>query len=221
MNNKFDQIMVIDDHPIIRSSIITILKKKYSKSEFHEAHNGQEALKMLETITPNLIVVDIDMPVMSGIEFLRAMREKGICDPKVILITVHSEKELIIYSKKLNANGYLTKNIEPDQLLYFIEKVELNDVFVVPSEFYNTLTNDAIVEFDRILSAINQLTDRELEVLRMMYSNYKNKEIADQLFITVKSVENYKNRIVNKFGDMNYALNDLMKEKSHILKFLI
>jgi two-component system, NarL family, response regulator DegU len=221
MKNKFSHIMVIDDHPIIRTSIISILKKKYIESTFSEAHNGREAIKMLETIIPDLIIVDIDMPVMSGIEFLAAIREMGIIDPKVILITVHSEKELIIYAKKLNANGYLTKNIEPDQLLYFIEKVELNDVFVVPGEFYNALTNEAIVEFDRILSAINQLTEREIEVLRMMYSNHKNKEIADQLFITVKSVENYKNRIVNKLGDMNYALNDLMKEKSHILKFLI
>ena len=219
--NKFKNIMVVDDHPLIRSSIISILQKKYVQSDFSEASDGQDALEQLKMKEPNLILVDIDMPVMNGIEFLKNLRELGHENPKFILLTVHSEKELIIYAKKLQANGYLTKSIDPEQFLYFIENVEQNDVFIVPTEYYISITDEAVIEFDNILSAINQLTEREIEVLRMMYHGFKNKEISDQLFITVKSVENYKNRIANKLGDLNYMVNDLMREKSHILRFLI
>jgi two-component system, NarL family, response regulator DegU len=221
MQTKFRNIMIVDDHPLIRSSIVSILQRKYKDSIFFEASDGFDALEKLKTTVPELILVDIDMPKMNGIEFLKKIREIGYSKPKVILLTVHSEKELIIYSKKLQANGYLTKSIDPDQFLYFIENVENNDVFIVPTEYYISITDDAVIEFDNILSAINQLTEREIEVMRMMYHGFKNKEIADQLFITVKSVENYKNRIVNKLGDMNYMLNDMMREKSHILRFLI
>lgn len=161
------------------------------------------------------------MPRMNGIEFLKEIRNSGFVKIKIILLSVHSEKELIIYAKKLQANGYLTKNIDPEQLIYFIENVENKNVFIVPTEYYIALNNESVLEFDNILSAINQLTEREIEVMRMMYHGFKNKEIADQLYITVKSVENYKNRIVNKLGDMNYVMNDMMREKSHVLKFLI
>ncbi len=218
--NNFKHIMVLDDHPLIRSSIISILKRKYPDSIYYEASNGNQGLELIKSILPDLILVDIDMPLINGIEFLRTIRKQGI-HSKVILITVHSEKELIIYAKKLQANGYLTKNIDPEQFLYFIEEVEENNLFVVPGEYYKSLTKEVISEFDTILSTINLLTDREIEVFRLMYNGFKNKEIADNLCITVKSVENYKNRIVNKLGDINFILNDLMREKSHILKFLI
>ncbi len=221
MNSKFNRIMVVDDHPLIRSSIISILQKKYNDSEFQEASDGIEALEKVRTSAPDLILVDIDMPRMNGIEFLKEIRNSGFTKTKIILLSVHSEKELILYAKKLQANGYLTKNIDPEQLIYFIESVENKNVFIVPPEYYIVLNNDSVLEFDNILSVINQLTEREIEVLRMMYHRFKNKEIADQLYITVKSVENYKNRIVNKLGDMNYVMNDLMREKSHVLKFLI
>lgn len=221
MSLNFEKILIVDDHPLVRSSISSILKKKYINSEISEASNGKDALEKMKDNSPCLIIADIDMPIMNGIEFLKTVRGNPTMNPKIILISVHAEKELIIYAKKLNADGYLTKSIEPEQLLYFIEQVEQNDVFVVPPEFYDVLTQEVIIEFNSILSSINLMTERELEVFRMIYNGYKNKDIAEQLYVTIKSVENYKNRIANKLACMDFMLTDLIRDKSHILKYLV
>lgn len=213
-------IIVIDDHPLIRISLISMLKNKYSNTEIHNISNGVDGLLLAEKCQPELILIDVEMPHMNGIEFLKKIRlsNKTV---KIILITGHIEEDLILISKKLGANGYITKDLEPETITYLVEQVITNNLFIIPHQFYDALSQKSLTEFDEIISAINELTDRELHVFRCLYQGMKNKEIADLLNITIKSTENYKNRISNKLACNDLNINNLITQKQHIIRFLV
>lgn len=213
-------IIVIDDHPLIRISLINMLKNKYSNAEIHNISNGADGLLLAEKCQPELILIDVEMPHMNGIEFLKKIRLSNKII-KIILITGHIEEDLILISKKLGANGYITKNLEPKTIIYLVEQVITNNLFVIPQKFYGVLSQKSLTEFDEIISAINELTDRESHVFKCIYQGMKNKEIAELLNITVKSTENYKNRISNKLACNNLDINNLITKKQHIIRFLV
>ena len=213
-------IIIIDDHPLIRISLISMLKNKYNNTKIHNISNGADGLLLAEKCQPELILIDVEMPDMNGIEFLKKIRISNNI-VKIILITGHIEEDLILISKKLGANGYITKDLEPETITYLVEQVITNNLFIIPHQFYEALSQKSLTEFDEIISTINELTDRELHVFRCIYQGMKNKEIADHLNITIKSTENYKNRISNKLSCNNLNINDLVANKQHIIRFLV
>ncbi|CAK7008022.1 response regulator transcription factor [Tissierella carlieri] len=202
MKDKIIKVIIADDHALIREGIKQILELENDIVVIGQASNGEEAFTMATELDPDIILLDINMPKLNGIETLRKFKDMGITS-KVIILTIHEDKEYILKTLKLGANGYMLKDSNADSLIKGIRDVAKGEKYIQPSVADLVSRSSNYDEYFNIsIDKINSLTKREYEVLILIAEGLNNKDIADRLYISEKTVKNHVSNIFKKL-DLN------------------
>jgi len=193
------RIVLADDHVMFRKGIRNILERDVGLEVAGEAGDGLELLKFIKKATPDMVLLDIAMPSLRGLE---ATREIKMISPevKVLILTMHRDKEYVYYAIAAGAEGYLLKEDADTELFKAIEKIRSGGYYISPL-LSGELTHDLIqVHHKGQLPPPESLTVREREVLKLIAEGVQNKEIAGLLFISVRTVEHHRANIMRKLN---------------------
>jgi DNA-binding NarL/FixJ family response regulator len=213
------RLLVVDDHPLFRKGLVALIKDEIEDCEVLEAEDGNDAIKELENSKFDFAILDIDMPEKSGMDVLDYIAKKEIA-VRPIILTMHNDELFFNEAFNRGAKGFLLKEDSSNELIECLHKVTLNLPFV-SSKLKPFLKNrsEFTEKLNVIKSAIKSLTKSELNTIRLVAENKTSKEIAELLFVTEKSVENYRSRACKKL-DISGGSNSLYKwcveNKEHI-----
>ena len=188
-------VMIVDDHKMIREGLKKILEFEGEVQVIDEADNGQECIKKLRTSKPDIILLDINMPVMNGIETLQAIKKKRK-KYKVLMLTVHNEIEYLLKAVDIGIDGYILKDSDSNELKRAINSVYDGEKFIQPSLI--PLLNSKLIARDLDKEKVEKVSDRELEVLKLVSVGMFNKEIGKKLDISERTVKNHMSSIFKK-----------------------
>ena len=194
MNAKI-KVMIADDHALMREGIKQLLEFDGTIEVIAEASDGVECLKKLQTIMPDVLLLDINMPNKNGIEVLEEIHKRNI-NVKVLILTVHNEVEYLVKAVDIGVDGYLLKDSESFELKKAILSVLNDESYVQPSLI--PALNSRLMARDVDKEKIDSLTKRELEVLIQVANGMFNKEIATTLNISERTVKNHISNIFKK-----------------------
>lgn len=193
-------VILADDHRIFRKGLKSLLSEKAHIEVLAEADDGDEALKKAVQHKPHLVIMDIGMPKMDGIEATRQIRER-VPDTEVVILSMHAKKAYIDQVLKAGAKGYVLKDSDEDNLIAAINTVHNGGYYLdspiadqVLSGYFGGKTKRELQEH------ADPLSEREKEVLRLLAEGHSNQEVADILCISRKTVENHRANIVRKTG---------------------
>ena len=204
MENK-KKIVIAEDHTILRDGLRALISSQNNLEVIGEAGDGREAVRIVDNLEPDLLLIDLSMPKMNGIEAIKEIKNQHP-DIKVIILTVHKSDEYIFASLKAGANGYMLKDASQNELLLAIQYVLNGKSYISPSisdrvidAYLNTAPKDTT------FSVLDNLTSREREILKLIAEGYTNKQIADHLCISLKTVEKHRANLMNKLDLRNTA----------------
>ncbi|KEK24947.1 response regulator [Bacillus gaemokensis] len=191
-------VLIVDDHFVVREGLKLIIETSDSFQIIGEAENGEEALWLIEEKKPDVILMDLNMPKMSGLETIESLNKKQDNTP-IIILTTYNEDELMIKGIELGAKGYLLKDTDRDNLFRTLEAAIRGEILLQPDIM------EKIVNYKRKKVHTNtieehNLTEKELFVLKAIARGYKNKEIAFDMGIAERTVKAYLTNIYNKLG---------------------
>jgi DNA-binding NarL/FixJ family response regulator len=198
------RIIIADDHPLVRDGLKTVLHKMPNFQVVAEAEDGLQLIRLIDQHQPTLALVDISMPHLNGLEALKKL--SGLYPHlKLIVLTMHEEPEYILKSMNSGAHAYLLKNVEPQELQKAI-------MTVVNGGKYYTQTVAGIIMDSLTKTEPDQeaLTPRELEVLKQICRGMSNHQIANELFISIRTVEKHRVNVLRKMQAVNTA--DLVRK---------
>ncbi|MCP4649723.1 MAG: response regulator transcription factor [PVC group bacterium] len=199
-------VLIADDHDIIREGIKSILQNNEEYVVCGEAGNGEEALHKSEELKPDILLLDITMPKQSGLDLIEQIKYI-LPDTKIIIITMHRANIYIDKAFNLGVNGYLLKENVVEDLLPALRCVRRGEVYINPKLSQYLIdrgTKDKEPDEENVI-----LTERENDVLRLVVAGKTAKEIAEALFISPRTVENYKNNLLKKLN--LHRTSDLIK----------
>ena len=194
------RIVVVDDHALFRRGLVGLLSEMEGFQVVGEAANGQDALGVIESEKPDIVLLDVNMPEMSGIQTLAAMRKQGMDSP-VLMLTISQHEEDLIGAIRAGASGYLLKNAEPETLRQTIKQVMAGKSVLAPEVTEQVFR---LVRSGQLDSA-SLLTDRELEVLRLLSRGLTTAQTAAKLFISENTVKTHIRHILEKLDVGNRA----------------
>lgn len=201
MSNKNITVMIADDHLLMSEGIKQILELETDIDVIAQAGDGEEAIEKAVKYNPDVILLDINMPKMNGIDVLRRLKDLGV-KSNIIMLTIHEDREYLRETIKIGANGYVLKDSDADSLIKAIRDVNDGKTYIQPS-IASLLVNDiSRVEENSDFQKIESLTKREYEVLTLIAEGLNNKDIADKLYISEKTVKNHVSSIFKKL-DVN------------------
>jgi two-component system nitrate/nitrite response regulator NarL len=211
------KILTVDDHQLIIDGLTTFLKEEPSFDHIGFCNNGQQAVDYVKTVRVDLILMDIDMPVLNGLDATQRIKQLNP-DIKIIILTMHDEKSLVKRFMEIGADGYALKNTDKNLLIEIIKKVASGKKHF-PDELLKEKENSVKKIIDQPSDAIlkSQLTDREIEILSLISQGFSNKEIGDKLFISHRTVDTHRTNLMKKLDVSNIA--GLIK-KSYELKII-
>ena len=199
------KIAIADDYKIYRDGLKVGLSADENLSVVAEADNGEDLLKELEAHSPDVILMDLKMPIMDGMEATKIVRKK-FPSIKVLVITMYEDDKFIIHLMENGANGYLLKNAEPEEIRKSIYAVYENGYY------FNDVVNKALLKKlvlkNNLIPSFNknvELTERELEVLKLICEEKTAAEIGKEIFLSPRSVEGIRQRLIEKVGVRNTA----------------
>jgi two-component system response regulator NreC len=192
------RVLLAEDHTIVRKGLRSLLDAEATMTVVGEAENGRQAIDQVEHLLPDVVVMDIAMPGLNGLEATRQIK-KRFPDVQVLVLTVHTGEEYILQILRAGASGYLVKQAAPTDLVQAIQAAHRGDVFLSPS-----ISRKVIEEYVQQASAAAELdsyetlTDREREVLQLIAEGSSTRQIAEQLHISVKTVETHRAHLMDK-----------------------
>ena len=189
------KVVIVDDHSMVREGLKQLLELNGDVEVIVEACDGVECLMLLEKVLPQVLLLDINMPKMNGLEVLEKLKEENI-NVKVIILTVHNEIEFLLKAVEIGIDGYLLKESDSSELKKAISHVVRGETYIQPSMI--PLLNSRMLERDIEKEKINLLTRRELEVLKLLSVGLYNKEIGKKLDISERTVKNHISSIFKK-----------------------
>jgi len=191
------KIMVVDEHKILREGLATLIAKQPNMEIVGEAADGREALDLVEKNTPDLILMDITMPNLNGIEATRKIKSKRP-EIEIIALSLHSDRRFVLGMIGAGASGYLIKQCTFDELVLAINTVMEGKKYLSP-EISNILVEEYVRKDSQEKAIIDsKLTPREREILQLLAEGKNTKEIASNLSISVKTVETHRRHIKRK-----------------------
>jgi DNA-binding NarL/FixJ family response regulator len=191
------KVMIVDDHSMIREGLKQLLELDGDFTVIAEACDGIECLEKLSSVKPDVILLDINMPRMNGLQVLQKLKEKRK-RVKVLVLTVHNEIEYLMKAVDIGVNGYLLKDSESAELKKAISSVVEGNDYIQPSLI--PLLNSKIIDRNKDIVKIDSLTRRELDVLKLLALGEYNKDIAEKLEISERTVKNHVSNIFKKIG---------------------
>ena len=212
------RLLIIDDHPVFRRGLRQIIEENPRFLIVGEASDGQTGLKMLAELKPDVAVVDIDMPHLNGLEMLRALQRMN-APVSVLVLTMYKEEDMFNAAMDLGVKAYILKENAVDDLLKGLDKVVLGETFV--SSSMSLVGQRRISRVQQLLLSkpqIEDLTAAERRILKLIAEDRTSKEIADQLGISVKTVENHRLSICHKLNlhGSHSLLKFAFDHKSHL-----
>ncbi len=189
------KIMIADDHSMVREGLKQLLELEGDIVVTGEASDGVECLELLEKNIPQVLLLDINMPNMNGLEVLEKIKEQKI-DTKVIILTVHNEIEYLLKAVEIGIDGYMLKDSDSNELKKAIISVIQGESYIQPNLI--PLLNSKMIERDIDKEKLELLTKREIEVLKLMAFGSYNKDIGEQLNISERTVKNHISSIFKK-----------------------
>jgi DNA-binding NarL/FixJ family response regulator len=187
------KVLIADDHSLFIEGLLALISKVEGISISGTATNGRTALELIREIEPDVAVLDISMPELTGLEIIEALRGSGIAT-KFIIVTMHASPTMAEKVLKLGASGYLLKENAFSDLLYAIRTVGGGGTFITPSIAGNLFEYGSKDNSGRLLSP------REKEVISLIASGLTNRQIAEKLFVSIKTVDTHRMRIMGKLG---------------------
>ncbi len=215
MKNKI-RIVIADDHPIFRKGLIDIIKENSQFEILSEAFDGEQASSYLQTYKPDIAILDINMPKMTGFDVVRILKDK-LKDVKIIFLTMHKEEDIFNRAMDLGVKGYVLKECATDDIIECLTTVSVNQHYISPSisEYLFNRSKRSNEVYENI--GLAKLSPTEITILKHISEGKTSKEIADFLFISRKTVENHRENICSKL--CIHGVNALMKfaiENKHL-----
>lgn len=206
-------ILLVDDHDVVRSGLRMLLSEQENLVIVGEARTGMEAVNLAQSLEPDIIIMDITLPDISGIEATRLIQESS-SRAKIIALTIHEDEQFFFEMLQVGAAGYVPKRAAPEDLLNAIHQVYAGEVYIYPS-LAKLLVEDFLERADKesiTRSTMNELTPREQEVLMALADGYTNDEIADKLAISRHTVARHRENVMRKLG---------MHSRTELVKYAI
>ena len=195
-------IIIIDDHPLFREGLKTIISRDDRFKVIGEAGSGHEGLEIIKRLKPDLAIVDISLPDQSGIQLTRDLR-RLFSETKILIVSMHSKIDYIAEAFQAGATGYVVKESASERLLQGLKSVVKGDYYLDSSVSHAVVENlmKSPLKAAKITDAdYASLTPREQEVMRFLAEGLSSKAVAEKLFISPKTVENHRANIMNKLG---------------------
>ncbi len=195
---KRHRIILVEDHTLLREGLRSLLREHDNLEVIGEAADGRTAIRLALSQKPDLVLMDLSMPRMNGFEAIREIK-KTENDIKIIALTVHNTEEYILMTLQAGADGYVLKDATHDELIMAIQQVLSGKRFLSPSVSGKVI--EGYLEGKKSSQHISQgdtLTYREREVLKLIAEGYKNKDVADFLCISLKTVEKHRANLMRK-----------------------
>ncbi len=205
------RVLLVDDHAVVRTGLHMLLGQEEDIEIVGEAGSGREALNSIEQLQPDLVLMDIGLPDMTGIEVTRQVKQKwpGVA---VVALTIHEDEEYFFQMLQAGANGYVPKRAAPEELLTALRTAADGGVYLYPS-LAKLLVRDYLAgERETVPSALDGLTDREQEVLAHLADGASNQDIAETLNISPKTVARHRENIMRKLN---------LHSRSELVKYAI
>lgn len=196
-------IFLVDDHAVVRDGIRSVLKNHNDLMLIGEAENARNAFAKLETTEPDLVVVDISLPGANGIEFIKSLKAR-FPDLPVMVLSMHDEALYAERALRAGARGYIMKQESADQLLSAIRTVLRGEVYV-SANLSSLILKSMVSRKEPNVNSIDQLSDRELEIFKLLGGGFTTREIAKNLGISGKTVESHRGNIRQKLKVNNGA----------------
>jgi len=201
------KVAIADDHVLFRKGLITILEMEGDIEVVLDVDNGKQLVENLPNNLPEVILMDLKMPEMDGMEATRIVKEK-YPEIKVLVLSMYDEEQFIIYCLELGANGYLLKNADPTEVTHAIKTVISKDFYF--NDHISTVMLKGLNQKSRPKGKPQwankiQLTNREKEVLELICKEYTTPEIGEKLFISHRTVEGHRKNLLEKTGAKNTA----------------
>ena len=195
---KEHRIVIAEDHTILREGLRVLLCSDPEFEVVGEAEDGRDAIRCVENLSPDLVLMDLSMPRMNGLEAIKEIKKRSP-ETKIITLTVHKTEEYILAALEAGADGYVLKDATHSELVIAIKNVLIGKRYLDSGISEKVI--EGYLEGKRTLntkSPWDALTPREREILKLIAEGYKNKEIADYLFISLKTVEKHRSNLMKK-----------------------
>ena len=206
------RLLLVDDHEVVRSGLRMLLENEADLDIVGEADTGEKALEMVGTLKPDVVIMDITLPDISGIDITKRVKEEHP-DVAVVALTIHEDQQYFFEMLQAGASGYVPKRAAPDDLINAIRASHRGEMYIYPS-LAKLLVGDFLARGgeERTKETMNGLTPREGEVLSLLAEGKTNDEIADFLSISVHTVARHRENLMGKLG---------LHSRSELVKYAI
>lgn len=198
------KLMIVDDHTLLRQGLRRMLELYEELEVVGEAADGEEAIKKLEDLQPDVIILDLNMPKLSGLEVVRLVKTKYPAI-QLLILTMHEDESYMLEATRAGALGYLLKDVEANMLVQAIRRVAAGEHFIYP-----TLVGRMVEEFTKMSRQIGEfkprnfqprpITTREMEILKLLVRGLTNQEIAAAIYLSEKTIKNHLTSLFRKFA---------------------
>ena len=193
------RILLVDDHPVLRSGLEALLSLEDGMQVIGQASSGEEAIERVKALRPDVVVMDLGMPGMGGLEATRQIAAMGTSS-HVLVLTSHAEEEYLLPVLEAGGSGFVRKTSADEDLISAIRMVARGEVFLYPSATKLLLKGFKHAEERGQASPLEELSDREREVLALTAEGYSSAETGKKLFLSPKTVDTYRSRLMRKLG---------------------
>ena len=220
--NQIKTLLIADDHPIFRKGLMDLLQTSFPKAKIIECHNGLEALNGVLHLKPEVVILDVNMPEINGLDVCkRLMKEQP--GTKIIILTMYREKEMIKNAMLSGASGYILKDNAVDEIMDCIYTVLNGEKYIGTAmhPYHSELINEDKKK-QLLIDSLTALSQAELKTLKLVSQNKTSKEISELLFLSEKTIENYRSRICQKLElpPRNNSLVIWISENKELLSYI-
>lgn len=199
------RVILADDHSLVRAGIKSLIQNFSMIEVIGEAENGREAIKLIEEMVPDLVLLDIAMPELNGLEVVSRIA-KELPEVKIIILSMHANEEYVVQALRAGANGYLLKDSAPTELEFAINAVIRGESYLSPAiskhvvDTYLRRITDQPKESEGEPDIFKQLTSRQREILQLIAEGNSTKDIANKLNVSIKTVETHRMQLMDRLG---------------------
>lgn len=199
------KVILVDDHSLVRAGIRSLIQNISGVEVIAEANNGRDAIRLIDELIPDLVLLDIAMPELNGLEVISRISKDNLIT-RVIILSMHTNEEYVVQALKAGAAGYLLKDSAPNELEIAVNAVMRGETYLSPAISKHVVDNylrrisDVSTEKEKGPDIFKQLTSRQREILQLIAEGNSTKEIANKLNVSIKTVETHRMQLMDRIG---------------------